>query len=192
MLFQVRQTYDDDDIEIVRKTEKKKYRIGKATAIYMRFSAVAGILGLICLSVILVWKTVLVLWGHAMAILLSVICWEVFGIVMLFLPACTFLFQFAFPKEKGKKSPQEKELVFSFEEDHFSVDDGQDESTISYRSLDKFLEKDDHFLLYAPGGCFPIRKSCFVVGTPEEFGPFIREKYRTKDMDTPEKGLDET
>ena len=190
LLFQVKQTYTEDDLEIVRKTEKKKFRLSKAKVLWFRVSAMAGVLGLITLSGSIIWKTITMCEQLGLMLVMSLTA--VWGLTFIFVPACILLLKMAFPGEGAKKSSDENELVFSFEEDHFTFSDGRNEGKMSYSSLEKFIEKDEHFLLYVDAGCFPLRKTCFVVGSPEEFGPFMREKYRTKDMDTPEKGLDET
>lgn len=192
MLFQVKQTYEEGDLSIVYKTEKKKLRVSQAKALYFRFTALAGALGLIFLSIGALWWAVSTFFDQ-WPLTLIVPCIVVLTVEALFLSPIILLFKTGTTGEMHPKPPtMEQELTFTFDEDSFSLADKSSKSIFRYQEVKKFLEKENHFLIYINTGCIPIRKNCFVIGLPEEFGPFMREKYRTKDMDIPEKGLDET
>lgn len=191
MLFQVKQTYEEDDLSIVYKTEKKKLRISQAKALYIRLSSLAGALGLIFVSGEVLWWAVSACLGQWPSILI-VPCIVALIMEALFLPPIILLFNTGTMGGMRPKPPtMEQELTITFDADSFSLADKSSKSIFRYQEVKKFLEKENHFLIYINAGCIPIRKNCFVVGSAEEFGPFMREKYRTKDMEQPEKGLDE-
>ena len=191
MLFQVKQIYDEDDLSTVYKTERKKLRVSRAKVLYSCVTSLAGALGLILLSVGIFWWAVSSCLGKGPWMLI-VPCVAILILEMLFLPPIILLFKTGTTASMWPKPPNmEQELTFIFDEDSFSLADKSSKSIFRYQEVKRFLEKENHFLIYINTGCIPIRKNCFIVGAPEEFGPFMREKYRTKDIDTPEKGLDE-
>jgi len=191
MLFQVKQTYDEDDLSTVYKTERKKLRVSRAKVLYSCVTSLAGALGLILLSVGVFWWAVSSCLGK-WPWMLIVPCVAIFILEMLFLPPIILLIKTGTTASMWPKPPNmEQELTFIFDEDSFSLADKSSKSIFRYQEVKKFLEEENHFLIYINTGCIPIRKNCFIVGEPEEFGTFMREKYRTKDIDTPEKGLDE-
>lgn len=191
MLFQVKQKYDEDDLWALHNVEAKKYRIHQGVEAYLRICALMGILVLIGAAVgIIVWAVQSFGGQKFLFVIFLALLWGLFipnAIRMLARVA------FAYTKEIDEDSLKEcKERTYTFFDDHFTIED--DNSTVEnqYSVVTKFIEKEEHFFIYiAVNVAYVIRKSCFVVGTPEEFGSFMREKYRTKDMNTPEKGLDQ-
>ncbi len=190
MLFQVKQTYNADDLWALHNVEKKKYRVHRGVAVYIKICALMGILVLVGT---LVGSTVWTIGALEDPIFIFAV--SITLIWAFFIPgAILILAQVAFLRKEriNEDSLREcKERTYTFFDDHFRIE--EDSSTIEnqYSVIKKFIEKDDHFFIYiAVNTAYVIRKSCFTAGMPEDFGPFMREKYRTKGMDTPEKGLE--
>lgn len=186
-LFQARQRLDEDDLRALYELERKKYRSKRGLLIYIRACAFVTALVLVFASGALIcWTLYAFLSAAFVWSPLLLLAWT------LFIPnSILILIQYAFPKKIEKKSlKQVPENLFSFYEDHFSVSSDTGAEQAQYTCVTKYVEKDGRFFIFvATNMAYVLRKTSFVVGTPEEFSRFMREKYRTKDMKPSEKGL---
>lgn len=193
LLFQARRRLGEDDLRAFYDLERRKYRSMKGLLIYIRACAFITALGLIFASGALIFwsmyaSATVTIWAP-----LLLLVW-----LMAVLPAVVLLIQYAFP-QRIKKSPlkQSPDTVFSFYADHFTVSDENSTVHAQYKVISKYVEKDARFFIFLSNNvAYILQRSSFVVGTPEEFSRFMREKYRTKDLPPaeettrpPEKGL---
>ncbi len=190
VLFQVKQTYDADDLWALCEVEGKRRRVGEGVVVYMQICALVGILVWVGALVGLVVWALTVFEGPAFVVILIVTF-----VSALFIPVdIMILARLAFsPREQINEDSLRgcTERTYTFYDDHFSIEDSNSTTESQYSVITKFFEKDDRFFLYiSVNEAYIIRKDSFIFGTPGDFGPFMREKYRTKDMNTPEKGLD--
>ncbi len=191
MRFQVKQTIDADDLWAFCEVEGKRHRVSQVATVYMQICALMGILVLAGVLIgLVVWAVVS--FEEPVFIVLVIMTF----VLALFIPIdILILGRMAFSIGEGidENSLRKcKEHTFTFFDDHFSIEDGDSATDNQYSVVTKFFEKGDRFFIYfSANEAYIIRKDCFVSGTPEDFGAFMREKYRTKDMNTPEKGLDQ-
>ncbi len=190
VLFQVKQTYDADDLWALCEVEGKRHRVSQVATVYMQICALMGILVLVGALVGLVVWAVAVFDGPAFVVILIVtfVSALFIPIDILILGRVAFSIGGGIDENSLRKC---KERTYTFFDDHFRIEDGDSATENQYSIMTKFFEKGDRFFIYISANeAYIIRKECFVSGAPEEFGAFMREKYRTKDMNTPEKGLD--
>lgn len=185
ILFQIKQKYNEDDLLALYKLNQKRTRSIWGKQMYTRVCALAGALVLLAITGVgLVW-TMTKFYLFPLPLLLLII-WTA-----LIPRAIGLLIAVAFYPSIDKKSLKEaQERTISFYGDHFTVEDVNTTTEYKYKGINKFLETNSHCFIYiATWSAIILRKSCFVVGASKDFGPFMKEKYRTKDMEPSEKGL---
>lgn len=186
MLFQVRQRYNEDDLRALDLLHQKKNRLIKTRAIYFRVCAAVT-------AVVLLFATGLVIFRVLSSVVRGTILLDylIMAVWFVFIPAAiVLLIQITFSRTVNKAPLDYPERVYAFYEDYFIVEEPGLTVKRAYAYVNKFVETDDRFFLYIDVNlAYILRRSCFTAGTPEEFGPFLREKYRTKDLDPTEKGL---
>ena len=82
---------------------------------------------------------------------------------------------------QSEKIENQQEFIFKFYERKFIIYGKKMKSEIKYWKLYKIFETDDYFYLYIDKDhAFLLSKNGFEIGTPNNFGEFIKRKCRFK------------